>query len=215
MTDALLMSRGESAEMLYQWVQGELNKAMASPLLDLGCGTGKFLGQLAHGGYSGLTGCDGHDFAGRAGFDFVKADLNGKLPFASNQFGVITAIEVIEHLENPRHLLREMFRVLKPGGLAIVTTPNNESLTSLLSLNLRGFYSAFSDADYPAHITPMLEIDLRRVFRECAFTDVQVKWSGTGRVPGTGLHWQQASRALFSGKRFSDQLLVRGLKAPA
>ena len=216
MTNALLMSRGESAEFLHQWVLGVLSELPSqkpsASLRDLGCGTGTFLGALGQGGYTDLMGCDGHEFKGTSRFKFVKADLNAKLPFKDAQFAIVTAIEVIEHLENPRHLVREIFRILKPGGLAIITTPNTESITSLLSLGLRGFHSAFSDADYPAHITPVLAVDLRRIFQESLFENIQLKWSDQGRVPGVGWHWQQASRALFRGKRFSDQLLLKALK---
>ena len=47
---------------------------------------------------------------------------------------VVTALEVIEHLENPRAFCRELARVAKPGGWVVVTTPNQLSLLSLLSL---------------------------------------------------------------------------------
>src|SRR5262245_13695112 len=64
------------------------------------------------------------------------ADLNHeKLPYANEKFDLVTATEVVEHLEHYREALREFFRVLKPGGLCILTTPNilntNSRLRSL------------------------------------------------------------------------------------
>jgi len=48
------------------------------------------------------------------------ADLNREpLPYASNQFSLVTCIETIEHIENFRGIVREIHRVLQPGGLAV------------------------------------------------------------------------------------------------
>ena len=134
---------------------------------------------------------------------FKQADLNGALPYTDQSFAAVAAVELIEHLENPRRLIRESHRVLKPGGVALVTTPNLESFTSLISLVLRGYPSAFSEDNYPAHITPVLKIDLRRMFREAGFTNASTSWSGWGRIPGTPWHWQALS-GRGGGRRVSD-----------
>lgn len=47
-----------------------------------------------------------------------------KLPFSSEQFDIITSFETIEHLTNYRDFLSECRRILKPGGLIIISTPN-------------------------------------------------------------------------------------------
>ena len=49
---------------------------------------------------------------------------NDKLPFKDNNFDAVTAFALIEHISNINFLLHEIKRVLKPGGLVIVTTPN-------------------------------------------------------------------------------------------
>ena len=54
---------------------------------------------------------------------FQVMDAN-KLPFDDNTFDVLICSEVLEHLENPEIAINEFYRVLKPGGLAIITTPN-------------------------------------------------------------------------------------------
>lgn len=88
----------------------------------------------------------------------------------SGSINVIVASEVIEHLENPRSLLRDVARLLRPDGILVLTTPNNESIRSLLSLTTRGSFAAFGESSYPAHITPVLRIDLARVVDEAGLS---------------------------------------------
>ena len=57
------------------------------------------------------------------GITKVAADIE-QLPFADASFSLVTANMVVEHVENPERLLREVFRVLKPGGMFLFHTPN-------------------------------------------------------------------------------------------
>jgi SAM-dependent methyltransferase len=88
----------------------------------------------------------------------TAADLEEQLPFADEIFDLVVAVEVIEHLERPYHLLREFGRVLKPGGYAVITTPNVHSLKSRLKYPILGIPSLFefvSDDTMGQHITPV------------------------------------------------------------
>ncbi|MEM4474678.1 MAG: methyltransferase domain-containing protein, partial [Candidatus Bathyarchaeia archaeon] len=60
-----------------------------------------------------------------------------ELPFADNSFDVCTMLDVIEHLENPDHAIKEAYRVLKRGGFLILTTPNLASWCNRILLLLR------------------------------------------------------------------------------
>ncbi len=53
-----------------------------------------------------------------------KSDLNGPLPFESNHFDLIHANQVIEHLHDVDTFMSEIFRVLAPGGMVIISTEN-------------------------------------------------------------------------------------------
>lgn len=78
-----------------------------------------------------------------------KLDLNNlPLIFESASIEAIVSIEVIEHLAAPTVFLKEIFRVLKPGGYFIFTTPNINSPVSLLLHALRGEFFTFSKAMY-------------------------------------------------------------------
>ena len=213
---SLIQSQGLSSEVIYDIAQRVL-QPVGHSILDLGCGQGQLLKRLQAAGVRELTGCDGYHYPELEpqGFRFVQADLQKEFPFEDASFSAVSAIEVIEHLENPWHFVREIFRVLKPGGLALVSTPNNESITSTLSLITRGYFSAFADSCYPAHITPVLRNDLARMFRKAGSTDPQVIWSDSGRVPRSDHRWQGISKRVFRGKFFSDNYLLQGRKPHA
>lgn len=63
----------------------------------------------------------------------VQANLNGPLPFADASFDLVICQEGIEHMPNQLHLFQELNRVLRPGGRAIITTPNYSNLRTRLS----------------------------------------------------------------------------------
>ena len=64
---------------------------------------------------------------------------DGRLPFAENRFDAAVSIEVIEHVENQFAFLRELARVVRPGGRVIVTTPNTLNTNSRVRTLLTGF----------------------------------------------------------------------------
>ena len=103
-------------------------------VLDLGCGTGALLDQL-QGRATELWGLDvsaeGLKFCAMRGHkNLVLADAN-RIPFPGNYFDVITAIGLIEHLEDDQLFLREIERLLKPNGVLILLTSSFPYLWSM------------------------------------------------------------------------------------
>jgi SAM-dependent methyltransferase len=115
--------------------------------LDAPCGEGEVALGLAEQGYevacSDLSNFLNAEAARRVGAGFRPSDLNLPLPWPDESFDLITCIEGIEHLENSYAFLREAKRLLVPGGILIVTTPNIVSLRS----RVRYFYSSFYTQD--------------------------------------------------------------------
>ena len=101
--------------------------------LDLGCGHQLFPDWMPDGlsaqlalvnRCGGVFGVDAADFRPHAvGLEKVAADVE-QLPFADETFSLVTANMVVEHVRNPERLLREVRRVLAPGGLFLFHTPN-------------------------------------------------------------------------------------------
>jgi 2-polyprenyl-3-methyl-5-hydroxy-6-metoxy-1,4-benzoquinol methylase len=209
------MSLGASDDAIHAAVERALRQrgVKGATVVDLGCGGGALRSAL--GGtcarYLGVDAVRYDGFPSEGEWHGANLDaLPTSLPDAVADVAV--AVETIEHLENPRALLRELVRVVRPGGWIVVTTPNQLSLLSRLTFLLRGQFNAFQDASYPAHITALLEVDLRRIASECGLVDVAVEYTGRGRVPTTGSHWPGwLSRAWPSG--LSDNVLLIARRA--
>jgi len=139
-------------------------------------------------------------------------DLNRGDMVPSASFDTVIAAEVIEHLENPREVARDLYRILKPGGSLVLSTPNNESIRSITTLLFRGHYAAFDDSCYPAHITALLRKDLSRILTEAGFSKIRFHFTNQGDVPKLPVSWQRVSFGLLKGCRFSDNVIVAAVK---
>ena len=207
-------SAGLSANHIYRSViQSLATVGTSGSILDFGAGTGTLSEMLCREDcFHSVTAVDLVGFES-AVFKHEKlkwtfADLNEPLPLPDASFDAIVAAEVIEHLENPRFVVRELFRLVAPGGTVIITTPNNEAFRSFLSLAFRGHFIAFVDQCYPAHITALLRRDLERICREVGFENVEFTFTGHGAIPCfTKWTWQKVSFGLLDGVRFSDNLV--------
>ncbi|HZV89792.1 MAG TPA: methyltransferase domain-containing protein [Candidatus Binatus sp.] len=71
---------------------------------------------------------------------FTRANLDEPLPWSDQTFEAVFSTEGIEHLENHFSFLREVCRILKPGGLLVLTTPNITALRSRLRFFGSGFF---------------------------------------------------------------------------
>lgn len=109
--------------------------AHAERVLDIGCGNGMLLSRFAHAAKE-LYGIDLNDYLAvpeKDRISFAVLDLNfDRLPYADASLDVVFALQVIEHLENPFLIMREVKRVLAPGGLFILSIPNPYTLSSKL-----------------------------------------------------------------------------------
>ena len=70
------------------------------------------------------------------GFEVRSADLNREIPFADESMDVVTANQVIEHLAEPDRFAEESYRVLRPGGVAVISTENLASWPNVAAVAL-------------------------------------------------------------------------------
>jgi len=94
-------------------------------VLDVGCGTGTMLGYLER--YGQAEGIDADEqavsFCRARGLDRVQHVDNGSLPFPDETFDLVTALDVIEHIDDDAGVVRELHRVLRPDGRLLVSVP--------------------------------------------------------------------------------------------
>jgi len=93
-------------------------------LLDIGCGRGFVLDRLADAGLTGLMGMDVYEDVASDRWGYARGDVTDGLPFPDRSFVCVIAGKIIEHVPNPDALLREIRRVLVPGGILVLSTPN-------------------------------------------------------------------------------------------
>ena len=116
-----------------------LAKDPNATLLDCGCSHGEFTMMIAGTiGTSRIYGIEimseRVDKARARGIEVHHGDINRELPYEDENFDVVHANQVIEHLHNTDILVKEAYRVLKTGGYLVISTPNLASFHNILNL---------------------------------------------------------------------------------
>ncbi len=127
----------------------------------------------------------------------ASTSKRGRFRIADASFDVIVFCEVLEHMTNdPMHALREIARVLKPGGLLVLTTPNVARIENVIALlEGRNIYDPYSGyGPYGRHNREYTRDELHRLLAYCGFD---------GRDE---LHGQRACRR--PGRRSTDLAAV-------
>ena len=147
-------------------------------LLDVGCGAGSLLRAARNHGWD----AQGIDVSASAvshvrklGFEVFHGELkDAQLKY--EQFDVITAAEILEHLFDPAAVVKEMNRLLRPGGLLWLTTPNCRSLSArVMGLGWRV-------VSPPEHLQLFSIEGLRTLLLRAGFSEVQLKTSGVNPI---------------------------------
>lgn len=131
---------------------GLLESVRFEDVLDIGCGEGDVALELARRFGARAVGVDISqvmvDVCRSRGLTTERADIGCEpLPFADESFDLVYLAEVLEHLVSPDAAIRELWRVLRPGGHLLVSTPNLACLPNrlLLTLGVQPLYSEVSD----------------------------------------------------------------------
>ncbi len=121
-----------------------------STVLDLGSSSGRIFTLFEQIGVTKTHGADIADYltVARPKESFSTFDFSAdRFPYEDDSFDALTSIEVIEHLENPYHFLREAARILKPGGVFILSTPNPDHVFNKISFFIHGTFYRFLDGN--------------------------------------------------------------------
>ena len=162
----------------------EMSPGVSGRYLDIGAGRGDLIRLVSQQFPVKPEACDyTADLMRLADTKVAVVDLNTEaLPYPDATFDLVTCTEVIEHLEHYRRTLRETFRILKPGGTFVVTTPNILNLRSRMRYLLFGFFSLFGPLHVHesrryltgGHINPVSYFYVAHALSDAGFSDITV-----------------------------------------
>jgi 2-polyprenyl-3-methyl-5-hydroxy-6-metoxy-1,4-benzoquinol methylase len=141
-------------------------------VVDVGCGSGTILGLLKKRGFRPV----GVDFSEEAAR--VAETQNGvrvfvgsleQAGFSGESFDIVTLFHVMEHVANPRAVLAEVARILKPDGAVILQVPNIDSW------QFRAFGAKWYGLDIPRHVIDYSKAALLRLLDESGFIPRRIK----------------------------------------
>jgi len=141
-------------------------------LLDVGCGGGTLLRLLKQRGFRTL-GVDLSEEAARvAETENGVRVIVGSLPearFPSGAFDIVTLFHVMEHVTNPRHVLTEVFRILKPNGAVILQVPNIDSW------QFKAFGAKWYGLDVPRHVIDYSKKSMLKLIDDAGFVPCRIR----------------------------------------
>jgi len=124
--------------------------------------------------------------------------------YADNFFDIIILFELIEHIQNPSNLLKECHRILKPGGILLLNTPNAASFTARF---MKGRWEGFDLYKMGGHISFFTPATLKLLARRCDFKIIKTETRNI-RFYEKG----QCSYSLYKTAKILGQLLAYPIK---
>lgn len=207
--------------------ESRLRKAMAmferesgrGRVLDVAAGSGIAAGALAERGWR-VSALDISEelvaqIQERGQIDAAVHDLSeGPLPFQDGTFEAVFAGEIIEHLVDTASFVAELRRVLKPGGIAVITTPNLASFENRLRL-LLGRYPIWVEYELSdqGHVRSYTVPTLRHQLRSNGFEVEQVVGNWVPLIPQRFVHDVRIPALARTGDWFpslAQGIVVRG-----
>jgi SAM-dependent methyltransferase len=185
-------------------------------VLDLGCAFGHGTRKLArtHKAY-GLDASPRFIARARRAAPHIPFTLGRaeRLPYADGFFDGVLLLDVLEHVRRERPVLDEVYRVLKPGGVLVLSVPRKGALAWLDSLNVWDFYAG-GGSHPPEEVIPggyvyhrhYGEADLRRML-EPRFAVRRVERTGLGLIEAINLLLLALCKGLLRSQWLYDRLV--------
>lgn len=137
-------------------------------ILDIGCGFGYFLNLCEQAGIKDVCGLEASNYAIEQARKYTKADIRKfgdvEILFADKQFQVVTAFDVVEHLEREYEMFKFIYERLRPGGIFYGTTPNAK------------WFLRLSGRWHPTHFNVSDRSRWSNFLSEAGFRDISLRW---------------------------------------
>jgi SAM-dependent methyltransferase len=177
-------------EEIYQWgemmkpviqISADLIESHAQThkghILDVGCGYGFFLKEMASRGWQ-VEGVEiseaGRHYAVQTWGMEIHSQPLEELDLPKDRFDVVSLFYVIEHVADPVGLLKEVYRILKPGGLIFLRWPHSTPIVRLL-----GKFSKYLDLYHtPYHVCDFNPKTIKILLERCGFHDIHTRVGG-------------------------------------
>lgn len=200
--DPVALLRAENRAK-FPWILGELKSHFTSriAILDVGCGGGFLSNELAREGHT-VTGVDlspesiqvarAHDTTKSVQYQVADAF---HLPFPDQSFEAVTAMDFLEHVEQPDLVIQEFARVLKPGGLFFFHTFNRNPLAWLVVIKLLEWF--IKNTPKNMHVLRLF-IRPRELSRYCESSGLAVRSMVGIRPVLSSISWQMVKTGVVS-----------------
>jgi len=145
-------------------------------ILDVGCGNGGLVSYVT-GAYQEIYGIDisstALEKAKKGGMMVKKSDLGEeKIPHGSMYFDAVVCLDVIDYIRDPEYLIKEIGRVLRSGGIFVISFPNVRALSRIWSLIVRGRFprtSGDTEGYDGGHVHYFTSKDIRHLLEKNGF----------------------------------------------
>jgi len=159
------------------------NPIQEAKLLDVGAGVGVFLLIAKMLGYE-VKGVEASVKAAACAKDSLCLDVtcsDGLNHLESANFNIVTLLDVLEHIIEPKRILGEIRRVLKDDGLLIIKVPNGRN--QLIKTKLLGKLSPLNRLGVPEHVIHFSPATLKRMLADCGFEILEIKNGPVEDIP--------------------------------
>jgi len=168
---------------IFQWIwhKGRTNilpevlTGVGSRVLDIGCHGGYFTNEIAKRVGNGILGLDisenAIEYARKKypNLSFGVADIEKKIDLENNSFEAVTAFDVVEHIPNLKFVAREIYRVLKPGGVFVMGVPRENILFKAVWYI---WTKSKGKVWHDVHVHEFSEENLKKYFEENGFKKI-------------------------------------------
>ena len=194
-------------EVLFEFLDN--NSSAGGKVLDVGCGSGEIARVIKEKGYL-VSGVDfspiAIELARKQDIDGQLVDLDSGIPFDDDTFDTVWAGDVIEHVFDPIFVLREINRVLIPGGQLLCTVPYNLNMATRLRVLFghsyqEGVYRKFGQYKHHTFFSMPL---MKYMLDEAGFEPQDIKY--LIRIPKTRIQYITKNRAMIY---FANKMIIR------